>query len=184
MLELNRAGRYFYPNLAVGLPSNYMDLSEIEIHSGMMIILFFLSSVCLLFYSRITVWSMLPHNKSLMFLSRSGVVYFVPFWHHRPALHFKLRIQKKNMKIKNFNSETLKEATRYTQHMAWHVTAVCLQKTYKNHLNVFGIEWDRNVIIISDHLSYTQGKWLVYFSFWFKNLKRRPNGHVSAATEV
>ena len=31
---------YFFPNLAVGQPSNNMDLSEIEIYLGIMIIFF------------------------------------------------------------------------------------------------------------------------------------------------
>ena len=51
-----------------------------------------------------------------------------------------------------------------------------------HHFNIFGIEWDGNIIItvISDHLSHAQGRWLVYFSF--TKLTRRPNGHVTAAT--
>ena len=33
---------YFFPNLAVGQPSNNMDLSEIEIYLGIMMIFSFL----------------------------------------------------------------------------------------------------------------------------------------------
>ena len=54
--------------------------------------------------------------------------------------------------------------------------------TENYHFNIFGIEWDKNIIItvISDHLSHAQGRWLVYVSF--TKLKLRPNGHVTAAT--
>ena len=42
--EENFAGldAYFFPNLAVGQPSDNMDLSEIEIYLGMMMIFFIL----------------------------------------------------------------------------------------------------------------------------------------------
>ena len=67
----NTAGldTYFLPNLAVGQPSNNMDLSEIEIFLGIIIVLFFFAFVmekkttnksgrtyiCLFFYYRINV---------------------------------------------------------------------------------------------------------------------------------
>ena len=58
----------------------------------------------------------------------------------------------------------------------------CCMFTEHYHFNIFVIEWDRNNIItvFFDHLSHAQGRWLVYFSF--TKLKRRSNGHVTAAT--
>ena len=58
----------------------------------------------------------------------------------------------------------------------------CCMFTEHYNFNIFGIEWDKNIIItvISDHLSHAQGRWLVYLSF--TKLKRRPNVHVTAAT--
>ena len=58
-----------------------------------------------------------------------------------------------------------------------------LQYVYrKKYFSIFGIKWDRVIIItvISDHLSHAQGRWSVYFSFI--NLKYRSNGYVTAPT--
>ena len=70
----------------------------------------------------------------------------------------------------------------YSLYSAHVVSCHCCMFTEHYHFNIFGIEWDRKIIItiISDHLSHAQGRWLVYFSF--TKLKRRPNGHVTAAT--
>ena len=48
------------------------------------------------------------------------------------------------------------------------------KKHKKNHINIFRIEWDRNIIItvISDHLSYAKGRCLVYISFTNLNVNK------------
>ena len=56
---------YFFPSLAVGQPSNYMDLSKIEIHLGIMIVLSFFR----IFYENITNRRELWSPTCLIFLS-------------------------------------------------------------------------------------------------------------------
>ena len=70
----------------------------------------------------------------------------------------------------------------YSLYSAHVMSSHCCMFTEHYHFNIFGIEWDRNIIItvISDNLSHSQGRWLLYFSF--TKLKRRPNDHVTAAT--
>ena len=77
------------------------------------------------------------------------------------------------------NVERSRMCSLYSAHV---MSCHCCMFTEYYHFNIFGIEWDKNIIIavISDHLSHAQGRWLVYFSF--TKLKRRPNGHVTAAT--
>ena len=84
----------FFLNLSVGQPSNNMDLSEIEIYLGTMMIFFFFRkksgrTVYLLYiqflFQDYCVWSTLSHNKSLVFFSRS---FFCPFWRHRDQEYF------------------------------------------------------------------------------------------------
>ena len=82
----------------------------------------------------------------------------------------------------NISIQNVERSRMYPLYSA-HVTSChCFMFTEHYHRNIFGIEWDRNIIIkvISDHLSHAQGRWLVYFSF--TKLERRPNGHVAAAT--
>ena len=134
---------YFFLNLAVGQPSNNMDLSEIEICLGI-IVNFFLAFVikkqismriyiyiCLFYFRIYCVWSTLSHNKSSVFLSRSSVVYFHhPFLRQLPGVYFKqIIVWKLKMWIQNF--DRMKEAwcTRYAQPVLRHDPAVCLQKT-------------------------------------------------------
>ena len=96
---------YFFLNLAVGQPSNNMDLSEIEICLG--IIMIFSFGICIIrkenkisgrtyiclfvFHFRIyCAWSTLSHEKPSVFLSRSSVVYFHhPFLRQLPGVYFK-----------------------------------------------------------------------------------------------
>ena len=80
----------FFLNLAVGQPSNNMDLSEIEICLGMIMIFSFgiciirkekkisgRTYICFFYHFRIyCAWSTLSHDKPSVFLSRSSVVYF------------------------------------------------------------------------------------------------------------
>ena len=58
----------------------------------------------------------------------------------------------------------------------------CSMFTENYHFSIFGIKWNRDIVItaISDHLSHAQGRGLVYFLF--TNLECRSNGHVTAAT--
>ena len=98
---------YFFLNLAVGQPSNNMDLSEIEICLGMIMIFSFGICIvrkenkisgrtytcfcCCFFHFRIyCAWSTLSHDKPSVFLSRSSVVYFHhPFLRQLPGVYFK-----------------------------------------------------------------------------------------------
>ena len=111
----NKAGldTYFFLNLSVGQPSNNMDLSEIEIYLGTMIIFFLFRkksgrTVYLLYIQSLfqdyCVWSTLSHNKSLVFFSRS---FFSPFWRHRDQEYISRDIRNNN--IKHFNSERWKK---------------------------------------------------------------------------
>ena len=88
---------YFFLNLAVGQPSNNMDLSEIEIYLGRMIIFFLFNkksgrtvSVYLFLFQDYCVWSTLSHNKSLVFFCRSCDFLFLSILtSHGPGIHFK-----------------------------------------------------------------------------------------------
>ena len=108
---------YFFPNLAVGQPSNNMDLSEIEIYLGIMMIFSFFvfvmkkktnrwklwSFVRLLFFQDCCLWSTLTHHKSFVFLSRGSVVYPSPFWRQREQDY--ISKDKKSMEIKKNDLE-------------------------------------------------------------------------------
>ena len=90
-----------------------------------------------------------------------------------PGIHFKgyENAWKLNILVQNF--EISRMYSLYSAHvMSYHR---CMF-TEKNHLNIFGIKWDRNIIItvISNHLSHAQGSWPVYF-FLLTNLKCHPN---------
>ena len=145
---------YFFPNLAVGQPSNNMDLSEIKIYLGMMIIIFFLqwkkitnreelwSSACLLFNFRITVSETYCHMINHWCSYLEVVFISVHFdWHHRDQEYISTDI--KCTKIKKSWFRTLKEVecNRYTPPLSTscHVIAVCLQeaKTYKKIISTF-----------------------------------------------
>ena len=118
------------------------------------------------FYFRIyCVWRTLSHNKSSVFLSRSGVVYFHPFWRQLPGVHFKyIKVWKLKNRIQNFDS--MKEAwcTRYTQSMlSW----PCCMFTENCYFNILWNAWDRNIIITvnSDNLNNAQsGDWTIFHS--------------------
>ena len=182
---------YFFLNLAVGQPSNNMDLSEIEIYLGMMIIFFLFRkkksgrTVYLYIYflfQDYCVWSTLSHNKQLVFFSSSCVF--------RISVHFDVTgtrntflqgIQK--CITLNILTQKVERIRMYSLCSARHVMSChCCMFTEHYNFNIFGIEWDKNIIItvISDHLSHAQGRWLVYLSF--TKFKRRPNVHVTAAT--
>ena len=125
------------------------------------------------------VWSTMSYNKSRVFFFRSCVFYFCLFWRHRDQEYISRDIKCITLNILIQNVERSRIYSLYSAHvMSYH----CCMFTEHYHFNIFGIEWDRNIIIrvISDHLSHTQGRWLVYISF--TKLKRRPNGHVTAAT--
>ena len=105
--------------------------------------------------------------------------YFCPFWRHRDQEYISRDIKCITLNILIQNVERCRMYSLYSAHvMSYH----CCMFTEDYYFNIFGIEWDRNIItiVISDHLSHTQGRWLVYFSF--RKLKREPNGHVTAAT--
>ena len=130
------------------------------------------------FFQDYCVWSTLSHNKLRVFFSRS---FFCPFWRHRdgPGIHFKGYRKCITSNILIQNVERSKMYSLYSAHV---ILCHCCIFTESHHFDIFGIEWDRNIIIrvISDHLSHALGSWLVYFSF--TKLIRRPNGHVTAAT--
>ena len=82
----------------------------------------------------------------------------------------------------NILIQNVERSRMYSLYSAHVMSCHCFMFAEHYHFNIFGIEWDRSIIItvISDHLSHVKGMWLVYFSF--TKLKRRPNGHVAAAT--
>ena len=123
------------------------------------------------------VWSTLSHNKSLVFFSRSFFLSIVTS--QGPGIHFQGYKKCITSDILIQNVERSKMYSLYSAHV---MSCHCCMFTENRHFNIFGIEWDRNIIItvISDHLSHALGRWLVYFSS--TKLIRRPNGHVTAVT--
>ena len=123
------------------------------------------------------VWSTLSHNKSLVFFSR---VFFLSILTSQgPEIHFKGYEKCITSNVLIQNVERSKMYSLYSAHV---MSYNCCMFTENHHFDIFGIEWDRNIImtVISDHLSHALGRWLVYFSF--TKLQRRPNGHMTAAT--
>ena len=82
----------------------------------------------------------------------------------------------------NILIQNVERSKMYSLYSAHVMSCHCCMFTENHHFDIFGIEWERNIIItvISDHLSHALNRWLVYFSF--TKLIRRPNGHVTAAT--
>ena len=162
-----------------------MDLSEIEIYLGTIIIFFHFrkkSGRTVYLYTQFLfqdycVWSTLSHNKSLVFFPRSFFLSILAS--QGPGIHCNgyKRCITSNILIQNV--ERSKMYSLYSAHV---MSCHCCMFTQNHHFDKFGIEWDRNIIItvISDHLIHALGRWLVYFSF--TTLIRRPNGHVTAAT--
>ena len=123
------------------------------------------------------VWSTLSHNKSLVFFSRGFSSVHFDVTGTRNTFQGIRKMYNINVLIQNV--ERSKMYSLYSAHV---MSYNCCMFTENHHFDIFGIEWDRNIImtVISDHLSHALGRWLVYFSF--TKLKRRPNGHVTAAT--
>ena len=176
----------FFLNLSVGQPSNNMDLSEIEICLGTIIIFFLFrkknrgKTVYLyiqFLFQDYCVWSTLSHDKSLVFFSRGFFLSILTS--QGPGIHFKGYEKCITSNILIQNVERSKMYSLYSAHV---MSCHCCMFTENHHFDIFGIEWDRNIIItvISDHLSHALGRLLVYFSF--TKLIRRPNGHVTAVT--
>ena len=171
---------YFFLNLSVGQPSNNMDLSEIEICLGTMIIFFLFrkkSGKTVYLYIQFLfqdycVWSTLSHNKSLVFFSRGFFLSILTS--QGPGIHFKEYEKCITLNILIQNVEIIKMYLLYSAHV---MSCHCCIFTENHHFDIFGIEWDRNIIIT---VISALGRWLVYFSF--TKLIRRPNGHVTAAT--
>ena len=162
-----------------------MDLSEIEIYLGTIIIFFLFRkksgrtvylNIQFLFQDYY-VWSTLSHDKSLVFFSRSFFLSIVTS--QGPGIHFK---GYKKCITSNFLIQNVERSNMYSLYSAHVMSCHCCMFTENHHFDIFGIEWDRNIIItvISDHLSHALGRWLVYFSF--TKLIRRPNGHVTVVT--
>ena len=129
------------------------------------------------FFQDYCVWSTLSHNKLLVFFSRKFFLSILTS--QGPGIHFKGYRKCITSNILIQNVERSKIYSLYSAHV---ILCHCCMFTENHHFDIFGIEWDRNIIItvISDHLSHALGRWLVYFSF--TKLIRRPNGHVTAAT--
>ena len=110
-----------------GQPANNMDLSEIVIFLGAMMI--FLFRICnetkeigSYVFQDHCVWSTLSQNKSFVFLSRSGVVYSCPFWHLMDQKCI-WKIQK-CMKTRRVDGTPTSEATRSLSHRSLNLTLV------------------------------------------------------------
>ena len=178
---------YFFLNLSVGQPSNNMDLSEMEIYLGTMMIFFLFRIknwrelyICIFnFYFKITVSE--THCHILNHWSSSQEVFFCPFWRHRDpgGIHFK---GYKKCITSNILIQNVERSKMYSLYSAHVMSCHCCMFRVNHHFDIFGIEWDRNIIItvLSDHLNHALGRWLIYFSF--TKLIRRPNDHVTAAT--
>ena len=177
---------YFFLNLSVGQPSNNMDLSEIEICLGTIIIFFLFRKknrgklyICIFnFYFKITVSE--AHCHMINHWCSSLEVFFLSILTSQgPGIHFKGYEKCITSNILIQNVERSKMYSLYSAHV---MSCHCCMFTENHHFDIFGIEWDRNIIItvISDHLSHALGRLLVYFSF--TKLIRRPNGHVTAVT--
>ena len=81
-----------------------------------------------------------------------------------PGIHFKGYRKCITSNILIQNVERSKMYSLYSVHV---MSCHCCMFTENHHFDIFGIEWDRNIIItvISDHLSHAISRWLVYFSF-------------------
>ena len=181
---------YFFLNLSIGQPSNNMDLSEIEIHLGTMIIFFLFRKkkksgrtvylyICIFnFYFKITVSE--AHCHIINHWCSSLVEVFLSILTSQgPGIHFN---GYKKCITSNILIQNVERSKMYSLYSAHVMSCHCCMFTENHHFDIFGIEWERNIIItvISDHLSHALNRWLVYFSF--TKLIRRPNGHVTAAT--
>ena len=175
---------YLFLNLSVGQPSNNMDLSEIEIYLGTIMIFFRFRKInrgelyiCIfIFYFKITMSEAHCHiinhwcSSLEVFSNHCGVA------SEGPGIHF--RGYKKCI-TSNISIQNVERSKMYSLYSAHVMSCHCCMLTENHHFDIFGIEWDRNIIItvISDYLSHALGRWLVYFSF--TKLIRRPNGHVT-----
>ena len=114
--------------------------------------------------------------------------------HHRPHLSQSVKHLNTNkykwhtpsVRLPDVNYISMPNPYKYPNHSRGHQDEThCLSHRFQCLFllfNIFGIEWDRHIImtVVADHLSYAPGRWPVYFSF--TSWKQRPNGHVTAAT--
>ena len=163
-----------------------MDLSEIESCLGTITIFFIFQKknrgelyICIFnFYFNITVSE--AHCQIINHWCSSLEVFLLFILTSQgPGIHFKGYEKCITSNVLIQNVERSKMYSLYSAHV---MSYNCCMFTENHHFNIFGIEWDRNIImtVISDNLSHALGRWLVYFSF--TKLKRWPNGHVTAAT--
>ena len=163
-----------------------MDLSEIEICLGAIIIVFLFRKknrgklyICILnFYFKITVSEAYCHIIN-HWCSSLQVFFLSILTSQGPGIHFK---GYEKCITSNILIQIVERSKMYSLYSAHVMSCHCCMFTENHHFDIFGIEWDRNIIItvISDHLSHALGRWLVHFSV--TKLIRRPNGRVTAVT--